>query len=96
MKDFDYLTKLAALRIKPQDKEALSKEIDKMINYFEELKQVKTDGVSPLISSVFFVSPMFLREDEPSSFSEVDSILQSFSVKEGAYLKTPPVEEIEL
>ncbi len=93
MKDFDYLLKLAALNINPEEKDRLEKEIFRIIEYFEELKKLDTEGVIPLISSIFFISPLTLREDEPKIFPERESILEAFSEREGDFLKTPPIEE---
>lgn len=93
MKDFDFLLKLAALRVSPEEKEKLRREVSRVIAYFEELKEVPTEGVLPLISSIFFSSPLPLREDEPDLFHERESILEAFSEREGDFLKTPPIEE---
>lgn len=65
-KQVEHIAKLAKLRISDEDAVRLTKEMDKMINFADQLAELDTEGIEPTMHAIF-VSNVF-REDkiEPS------------------------------
>ncbi len=62
MIDIEKYEKLAALNLSGEEKIRISKDLEKIINYFEMLKEVNTDEIEPYVYTKG--AKLFLRRDE--------------------------------
>ncbi|MEK7630242.1 MAG: Asp-tRNA(Asn)/Glu-tRNA(Gln) amidotransferase subunit GatC [Patescibacteria group bacterium] len=89
-KDLEHLGELARLEIPVKDETKLLHDLEEILDYFKELKDVSTDKVKPLTGGMSATN--ILRADEiteerlPSG-----GALSQFPEKEGDFLKIPPV-----
>ena len=85
------VAKLAKIRITVADEEKLIYELNNILKWVDELKEVNTDNVEPMLS--VFNESMFLREDKPSdSFSNKLILKNSPKVREGFFVVPKVVE----
>ncbi|MCX7983636.1 MAG: Asp-tRNA(Asn)/Glu-tRNA(Gln) amidotransferase subunit GatC [Bacteroidetes bacterium] len=61
LKDVEYIAELARLEFSDEEKKMLTSELNQILEYMEQLNQVKTDTIEPL-SHVLDLSNVF-RED---------------------------------
>jgi len=60
--DLEKIEKLAALKLSDEEKVSLEKDLEEIISYFENLKEVDTFDVSEMVYSEN--AELFLRDDE--------------------------------
>ncbi|MFL2679354.1 MAG: Asp-tRNA(Asn)/Glu-tRNA(Gln) amidotransferase subunit GatC [Alphaproteobacteria bacterium] len=85
------VAKLAKIRITLADEEKLIYELNNILKWVDELKEVNTDNVEPMLS--VFNESMFLREDKPSdSFSNKLILKNSPKDREGFFVVPKVVE----
>jgi aspartyl/glutamyl-tRNA(Asn/Gln) amidotransferase C subunit len=87
--EVEYLSKLARIELKEEEKEKFEKELLKILEYIEKLKEVDTENVSPsyhvlLIKNVF-------REDIVEEFPSKEKILKNAPVEENNLFKVPRI-----
>lgn len=80
-----------------QRRKKLLKDLSKILDYFNELKEVDTQNVEPLSGGTFLSDIMRedetkYRDDKKHKIQKDDSVGQ-FPRKENDYLKIPPVFE---
>lgn len=82
---------LSRLKIDDSKIEATAEEFNKIINWIEELKEVDTAGVEPLVS----VNEDFIvmREDVITEGNQADAILANAPLQEYGYFAVPKVVE---
>jgi aspartyl-tRNA(Asn)/glutamyl-tRNA(Gln) amidotransferase subunit C len=90
-KELKHLADLARLELHEQEEEKLLKDLEKILRHFEELKDVKTDGVEPLAGGTNLKNSF--REDESGAPLPGDKAVEAFPETEGGFLKVPPVFE---
>lgn len=91
-KHLEHLAALARIEIKKGEEEKLLGDLRRILEHFEELKEVKTDDVAPLSGGTELKN--IDRADEiKSDRLGADPAVDSFPEKEGRYLKIPPVFE---
>lgn len=88
-KDLQKLAELSRMDIKPAEEDKLLKDLGGILDHFEELKAVKTDGVSPMTGGVEFYNAY--REDEERNGLSGEEAKKEFPETEKEYLKVPPV-----
>jgi len=87
-KKIENLINLAKLEIK--EKEKLSEELNKIIEYVKKIQVLDLKDIEPLISSGLWFNDF--REDEVFLDEKIrERILENFPAKEGRYLKVPKV-----
>ncbi len=87
--DIEAIAELACLKIDKNEIESYQNHFAKILNYFETLQSVETQGVSPMITPHGIQPP--LREDKVVRDLTVDEVLQNApEVKDGLF-KVPPV-----
>ncbi|BAL80752.1 Asp-tRNA(Asn)/Glu-tRNA(Gln) amidotransferase subunit GatC [Caldisericum exile] len=59
--DLERIEKLSALKLDESEKEAILKDLEEIIGYFENLKEVDTEGVEPMVYGEKI--ELFLRDD---------------------------------
>jgi aspartyl-tRNA(Asn)/glutamyl-tRNA(Gln) amidotransferase subunit C len=86
-----WVSHLARLDLSDADLARLGQKLGAVLEYVDQLKQVKTDGVEPLahplpVSNVF-------RADEPSPSLSVDEALANAPERHGDFFAVPAVLE---
>lgn len=89
----DYLAELARIKIKPEKEEKMLRDLERILEYFEELKSVDTEGVEPVTGGTTFVNVFRNNENGAASLSN-ESAVKSFPHRTADnYNKIPPVFE---
>lgn len=78
-------------RLKIEDKERFIKEMQKIVDYFQILEEVNTEGVEPMYTPI--ENSAKLRNGEVKSFDDVEDIRRNFPSREGNYLKIPGIHK---
>ena len=88
-KIIEKLANLSKLRFSDSEMELITKDMTKMIDFINQLDEVKTDGVKPLIH----MNEEFnnLRDDEVKGMLEQSDALSNSPVKDSTYFKLPKV-----
>lgn len=86
------LAELARMEIGAKEEAPLLEDLEKILEHFEELKELDTEKVEPMAGGTF--SRNVLREDgsEETKLAAEKSVEQ-FPEKESGFLKVPPVFE---
>ena len=91
----EYLAGLGKLRIDRRAEEKLLNDLQKILAYFEELKEVDTEGIEPMAGGTFDTN--VFRGDESkiakTLIADREKLLRAFPEKTGDFLKVPPVFE---
>lgn len=82
---------LSRLKIEDDKIEATQQEFNKIINWVEQLNEVNTDNVEPLIA--VNETPLVCRKDEVLEGNQADKILKNAPVAEYDYFVVPKVVE---
>ncbi len=92
-KTLEYLAELSRIELDKKHEEKLLKDLQKILGYFEELKEVNTENVEPMAGGT--IEKNVLRGDELINESKTSSVQLTgqFPEKESGYLKIPPVFE---
>ena len=94
-KQVEHIAELSRINLSDKEKEKFSKELSQILDYFEKLKEVNTENVSP-ISQVTGIKNV-LREDEEEKIEKQkrdkrrENILKNVPEKEGEYIKVKSV-----
>ena len=91
IKEVEHVAKLARLSLSEQEKQLYTEQLGKILDYFDELKQVNTDGVEPLAHALSIVSVM--REDCVQPPPGREKLLSSAPSCEGGYFRVPRIGE---
>jgi aspartyl-tRNA(Asn)/glutamyl-tRNA(Gln) amidotransferase subunit C len=88
-KTIQHIAKLARLKISPEDATEYGEQLSKVLAHFEQIAQINTDGVEPLVtpSEIDF----FTRADEARSTLSTEAMLENAPDKAGNLFKVPPV-----
>ncbi len=78
---------LARLKLTPDERRDFTDQLQKVLEYVEQIKEVNVEGVEPLSHPID--QPLFLREDEPQN--ESDHILEAAPEVLYDGFKVPPV-----
>lgn len=93
-KTLKYLADLARVDVSGME-EKLTKDLGEILNYFEQLKEVNTDGVEPMTGGTD--QKNILRSDASNIRKNINAtnkeIIEAFPEKEKGFLKVPPVFE---
>ncbi|MEK7481765.1 MAG: Asp-tRNA(Asn)/Glu-tRNA(Gln) amidotransferase subunit GatC [Patescibacteria group bacterium] len=92
-KTLEYLAELARIELKPEKEEKLLKDLEKILEYFEELKKVNVENIEPMAGGANLKN--VFREDESNVKCQMSDVklMDAFPEKEGGYLKVPEVFE---
>ena len=86
-----HIALLARLGISDEDVERFSGQLSSILDYFEELKQVDTDGVPPTAYALDLQNVM--RADETMPCTDHDDVLANAPVQENGYFRVRAVLE---
>lgn len=82
---------LARLELSPAEEEALTQQLDKILQYMEKLNQLDSTNVEPLAHVVDIVNAF--REDRVVNRSTPDTLLANAPEKESDFFKVPKIIE---
>lgn len=85
----DQLADLARLTFKPEEKEGIKTDLQKMISFIEKLDELDTTGVEPLLFMTNEVN--VLREDEVKGSITREEGLLNAPLHDDQYFKVPKV-----
>jgi aspartyl-tRNA(Asn)/glutamyl-tRNA(Gln) amidotransferase subunit C len=85
----DHLANLARLSFKPEEKEAITADLQKMISFIEKLNELDTTGVEPLLFMSDEVN--VLREDVVQGSITTEEALRNAPVADEQFFKVPKV-----
>lgn len=86
-----YVGILAQLELSPQEAEEAKGDMDRMLNYIDQLNELDTEGVEPM-SHIFPINNVF-RQDVVTNGDNRDDILANApSRKDGAFMVPKTVE----
>jgi aspartyl-tRNA(Asn)/glutamyl-tRNA(Gln) amidotransferase subunit C len=87
----EHVAKLARLALTQDEKKLYAEQLSKIIDYFDELKAVNTDGVEPMAHALNIVN--VLREDVVKTPPGRDLLLKNAPDQENGYFKVPKIGE---
>jgi aspartyl-tRNA(Asn)/glutamyl-tRNA(Gln) amidotransferase subunit C len=87
--DVEKLAQLARLKLSNSEKEELAKQLEAIVNHFETIQKINTEGVEPLVSPVELES--FWREDRVGDQLSPEEALANAPETMGNLFKVPPV-----
>lgn len=82
---------LARLKIEETEIEKTKEEFNKILNWIEQLNEVDTSNVAPLVSVNDSTLPM--RDDEVNDGNVKDAVLKNAPMQEFGYFAVPKVVE---
>ena len=87
-RDVQKIASLAKINLTSQDEVDISKQLNTILEYFREIGEVDTDGVSP----TYHVLDLFnvFRSDEPRSFP-AQKIMKIIPQKRGKFVRSPRI-----
>jgi len=90
-KTLEHLADLARIKITEKEEDKLVEDLKKILNYFEELRELDTEKIPPMAGGTDLKNTA--REDEANKelVKKRDILINSFPEKEGDSLKIPPV-----
>jgi aspartyl-tRNA(Asn)/glutamyl-tRNA(Gln) amidotransferase subunit C len=88
-KDLEKLAELARMDLKKNEEEKLLGDLSKILDHFEELKEVNTDNVEPLTGGTDAMNNF--RSDGGDLNLNKDKAIEEFPEESGGFLKVPPV-----
>lgn len=85
----DRLAELAKLRFEQDEKESLKGDLQKILKFVEQLNELDTEGVEPLIHMSDELNR--LRTDEVKGMLAQEKALDNAPLKDSDYFKVPKV-----
>ena len=89
--DVEHVARLARLRLQPAELEALTGQMDTILDYVEKLNELDTDGIEPTAHAVPLENAF--REDEVKPSIGIARARQNAPEVEGDCFKVPKVIE---
>lgn len=89
IKDVEHVAKLARLALSEEEKEIYAKQLARIIENFNELKEVDTTGVEPLAQPLPL--PNVMRQDEIETPPGHEVLLKSAPAAENGYFRVPKI-----
>ncbi len=91
IEDVEHVAKLARLALTEEEKEIYAKQLGRIIENFNELKEVDTNGVEPLAHALPINNVM--REDQIVSPPGKELLLKTAPAAENGYFRVPKIGE---
>lgn len=88
-KEIERIAHLARLSLTPAESESFAAKLSSILDYFNQIRQVDTKGVEPMVTPVDI--EQYLREDERKEGVPVDEALSGAPDRSGNLFKVPPV-----
>jgi len=91
--DIEKIAELARIRLRPEEKEKLKKDLESILGYVEQLKGLKTDNIEPT-SHVMEIENVF-RPDKVEPSNAIDELIKKAPDHAGKFFKVPKVVDKE-
>lgn len=85
------IARLARIRLPEERKQPIAEDLNRILNWIEELSEVDTDGVAPLASVTGHSLP--LRSDEISDGNVANKVLSNAPEEASGFFVVPKVVE---
>ena len=85
------LSELARMELAKAKEEKLLKDLENIVNYFNELQGLDTTGIEAVSGGTHLVN--ISRSDSDKNIIEADNLLKQFPEKEKRFLRVPAVFE---
>ncbi len=89
-KTLEYLEELARMKVNPRRAEKLLKDLEKILEHFEELKEIDTKKVSPMNGGTFLKN-VFKGDEINANLLDRELVVRQFPESQDGFLKIPPV-----
>jgi aspartyl-tRNA(Asn)/glutamyl-tRNA(Gln) amidotransferase subunit C len=89
-KEINHLLELARIELSSQEKEKITLDLEKILDYVKQLQELDTTGVEPMTGGTSIQN--VYREDEINEQDQKDKFKKSHLDKED-YFKVPPIFE---
>jgi len=89
--NIDQVAQLARIKLTPEEKEKLAKDLGNILSYVEQLSKLKTDDVPPT-SHVLAVENVF-RDDVRKPADVCEEVLRNAPEREENFFKVPKIVE---
>ena len=83
------LSGLSKLKFNKEESELIAEDLSKMVNFINQLNEIETDGIEPLIHMNEEVNNW--REDKLGDVLDQEKALANSPVKDSTYFKLPKV-----
>ena len=87
----EYLANLARIELDPNEEKKLLRDLQSILDYFEELTSLDTKGVAPMTGGTTLKN--VFREDTERENTNRGTGVDAFPETKDGYLKIPPVFE---
>lgn len=87
--DVDHVAALARLGLSAAERESLRAELESILDYVDQLRQLDTEGVEPTTTLVQIRTP--LREDRVTSEESAEALIAGAPDCEGTFLRVPKI-----
>ena len=91
LQDVEHVAELARLELTDEDKDLFREQLSTILEYVERLNQLDVSDIPPTATVLPVHSIM--REDEPSSSLQRESLLENAPESERGYFRVPAVLE---
>lgn len=89
--DVAYVADLARLRLTPDEQRDFQSQLDRLLDYFKELRHLDVSGVEPTAHAIT-VQNVF-RKDEPAAGLDRDRVLENAPSHAGEQFAVPKIVE---
>ena len=89
MIDSKKVASLARIELNDSEVKALNEQFPSMLKYFEQLEEVNTDGVEPMVTPTEIQQN--IRKDESVMWKASEEALSQAPEKSGQLYKVPPI-----
>jgi len=86
-----HLAELARIKLTDEEVPQLQRDLSKILDYVDALKQVNTDGLPEIAQVTGLKNGIRADEPMPASMEERDAILRNAPATEGGYFKVKEV-----
>ncbi|MFX0017787.1 MAG: Asp-tRNA(Asn)/Glu-tRNA(Gln) amidotransferase subunit GatC [Promethearchaeota archaeon] len=86
----EYISKLALLDLKEEEKGKLIKQLSEILDYFNKLKDLDTENIKPMTHPIEGLKNVF-REDIPKKSLSNEEALKNTEHKKDGYFKAPKI-----
>jgi aspartyl-tRNA(Asn)/glutamyl-tRNA(Gln) amidotransferase subunit C len=88
-KEVEKIASLSRLKLTDAEKQAFATQLSNVLNHFQQLSSVVTDGVEPLVTPTDVVDQW--RKDEVKVWKDAETAVREAPEKVGNLFKVPPV-----
>ena len=87
----EHVAKLARLTLTEEEKELYTKQLSKILDYIDQLNEVKTEGIEPMTQPIPTVNVM--REDIVKKEYQREEMLKNAPHEEYGFFRVPKIGE---